>query len=288
MPVTNAQIQQNIENLTTLLSKSVDDLKSSQSKMNDEMTKKMDDISGKLDVMNKRLDEQDERIQNMGEQIGELEAKVDNSHETLANRLKKLEEKVEPLVNIPQNIQQLEEVVEERTNRQLRETLIFKNIPEQSANETWDATKDLLVDIISTNCENIDADKARNEINRCHREKPLKEDRNGVLPTRAGKRHIFAKFHNWSVCQTIIETFRQKCIADRNFKISVEQMYGPLTRKRQSKALEVRKRLKEQGVISGGYIDFPAKLFVNRVGNVDINGKKIYTFEADFSRHDVS
>ena len=44
MPVTNAQIQQNIENLATLLSKSVDDLKISQSKMDDEMTKKLDDI----------------------------------------------------------------------------------------------------------------------------------------------------------------------------------------------------------------------------------------------------
>ena len=60
----------------------------------------MHDISGKLDDMNKRLDDQDERIQNMGDQIGELEAKVDNSHEShtrdiqsLAYRMKELEDK---------------------------------------------------------------------------------------------------------------------------------------------------------------------------------------------------
>ena len=65
-------------------------------------------------------------------------------------------------------------------------------------------------------------------------------------------------------------------------------MYGPLTRKRQGKALLLRKQLKEQGAITGGYVAFPAKLYVNRAGNLDANGKKVYTFQADFSRHDVT
>ena len=53
-------------------------------------------------------------------------------------------------------------------------------------------------------------------------------------------------------------------------------------------ALKLRKELKDQGVIAGGYIGFPAKLFVHHRGNVDGDGRKIYTFHTDFSRHDVS
>ena len=74
---------------------------------------------------------------------------------------------------------------------------------------------------------------------------------------------------------------------ENNFNLYAEQMYGPRTTKRQGKAMELRKKLKEDGVISGGFVNFPAKLFVNYVGHVDADGKKVYKFHSDLSRAEI-
>ena len=76
-------------------------------------------------------------------------------------------------------------------------------------------------------------------------------------------------------------------MSEVGFELSVDQMYGPLTTKRRGMALHLRKQLKEQGVIAGGYVEFPARLFVNLTGNVNADGKKIYTFHTDFSKQAI-
>ena len=101
------------------------------------------------------------------------------------------------------------------------------------------------------------------------------------------ERHIYAAFFSWELCQEILEAFRKKCVMEHDFKVFAEQMYGPLTTKGRDMAMELRKRLKDGGTISGGYVASPAKLFVNRAGHVDAEGKKIYKFHTDFSRHEV-
>ena len=45
-----------------------------------------------------------------------------------------------PLENVQEKFQQLQENVEDRTNWQMRETLIFKNIPEETE-ESYDDTR---------------------------------------------------------------------------------------------------------------------------------------------------
>ena len=180
--------------------------------------------------------------------------------------------------------------MEERTNRQLRETVIFKNIPEELANERWEDTKNLLAKTISETCETISYEDAFEGIKRCHRESAKKQERfaNNGRPSRTGKRNIYAAFYSWELCQTIIKTFRKKGVSEREFNFFAEQMYGPLTTKRRSMALEVKKKLKEDGTISGGYVEFPAKLFVNHVGNVDDEGRKVYSYHSDYSRREVA
>ena len=164
-----------------------------------------------------------------------------------------------------------------------------KNVPEEDDDETWERTKELLARVISTNCPTIGYDMAFGAIKRCHRESKEKQQRprNDGRPSRAGKRNIFAAFFSWDICQTILEDFRKKCINERGFNIFAEQMYGPLTTKRRGMAMELRKRLKEDGSITGGYVAFPAKFFVHRPGNLNIDGKKVYTFHSDFSKRDV-
>ena len=179
----------------------------------------------------------------------------------------------------------LTELCEERTNRQLRETLVYRNVPEVKDDESYADTKDLLAKLISDNCENISYEEAYGEIKRPHRETKRRNNENHY---RAGKRLIFAAFHSWDLCLQIIETFRSKCIRNRDFVIAAEQKYGPLTSRRRSLALQKRKELKDNGVISSGYINFPAKLMVNITGQVDNLGfKKIYRLHTDYSKHEV-
>ena len=291
--MTNVQLSQQVEGLSTLIKDSVAELKKITQETKAELTGKIDDLTAKVNDVNVTLRNHDRRIDDAVISIGELEAKVENSKDslkaelkTLTDRVKKVEDKVGPLENLPNIVQTLKEEGEDRTNRQLRETLIFKNIPEELEKESWEDTKRLLATTISRICDSIEYDDAYEAINRCHREKPIRVQ-NGDRPTREGKRHIYAAFHSWSVCQTIIEAFRKKCASDREFKIYVDQMYGPMTTKRRNMAMQCRKQLKDEGLISGGYVDFPAKLFVNRMGNVDAEGKKIFTFHSDFSKRDV-
>ena len=87
---------------------------------------------------------QDERIEKMEHKIGGVDAKLDNMNDkhqdelqSLNARLKKLEDTVTPPENLPLTVDNMLEVIEERTNRQLRETLVFKNILEID-NEKWE------------------------------------------------------------------------------------------------------------------------------------------------------
>ena len=291
--MTNVQLSQQVEGLTTLIKDSVAELKKINQETKAELTGKIDELTAKVDEVNATLRNHDRRIDDAINSIVELQAKVDNANDffkvelkTITDRVKKVEDKVGPLENLPNIIQTLKEEAEDRTNRQLRETLIFKNIPEELEKESWEDTKRLLATIISRFCDSIEYDDAYKSINRCHREKAIRP-RNDDRPTREGKRHIFAAFHSWNICQTFIEAIRKKCASDRDSKIYVEQMYGPMTTKRRSLAMQCRKQLKDEGLISGGYVDFPAKLFVNRMGNVDAEGKKIFNFHSDFSKRDV-
>ena len=290
---TNAELNVKLDDLTTLIKDSVKTLTNANKATKDELSAKLDDLSAKVDDFDAKLTAHDVRIERTENQIGELEAKVDNSNDshkmalqTLSDRVSKMDEKLAPFENLTQILQELKEEGEEHKNRQLRETLIFKNIPEDG-DETFDDTREILATIISETCDTIDYDTAFNEINRAHREKiPKNPPQN--RPSRAGKRHIFVSFHSWYICQTIIKAFRKKRASDGDFDIFAEQMYGQLTMKRRSMALLARKQLKAQGTITGGYVDYPAKLFVNLTGNNNAQGHKVYTFHSDFSRREVA
>ena len=132
-------------------------------------------------------------------------------------------------------------------------------------------------------------DFAFDNIDRAHRESKRKpRHQHDQVPSRQGKRLIFAAFHSWNLSQTIIEDFRLKCIREANFNISADQMFGPtMTAKRRKLALKKRKKLKENGLITSGFVDFPARLMVNMPGEVGPTGKKMYKLHSNFSKHKV-
>ena len=75
---------------------------------------------------------------------------------------------------------------------------------------------------------------------------------------------------------------------DHSYKIAADQKYGPLTSKRRQMAFQLRRELKDSGVITSAYVDFPAKLMVNVPGDLNGDGKKIYKPYRNFSKEPVN
>ena len=169
----------------------------------------------------------------------------------------------------------VEERVEERTNRQLRQTLVFQGI-EEKGKESWADTKHILAESVSETCD-VTYEDAEQAINRCHRS-GSKTNRNGRVNRH---RPIYANFFSWEVTEDIIVKYRESNIKFPHFNIKANYKYGPLTTKRRSEALKVRKELKESNVITKGFIKYPAKLFVM------YKGESLYREHQDFSKMEV-
>ena len=247
---------------------------------NEDVLEKINNAMEKMEIMENKVIEINAANEDLSRKLEEHKALNETKIESLAMRIQTLENEVLALNRLPGRIKELEEKVEERTNRQLRETLVFKNLPEESADETYDQTKDLLAKTISDTCK-ISFEEVRSEIKRAHREAKRPQNR------REGKRLIYAAFHSWDLCQDIIATFRMKGVKEANFNIFAEQKYGPITMKRRNLALQKRKELKDSGTISGGFVAFPAKLMVNFDRELNSNGKKVYRLHSDFSSHEI-
>ena len=259
----------------------------------EELTNKIDGLSSRLDIFERRINSLEEQSVNINNNIGELKAHLENSNDHNANkfaalekRIEELEGKLRALEDIPKGIKQLEEDIENRTNRQLRETLVFRNVPEKVGGEDYHDTKKLLATAISENVNGVTYEQALGQIKRAHRESDHHKNEEGVH-VREGKRIIYVAFHSWDLCQSIIESFREKNIKDRNFQMTADQKYGPKTNKRRKLAFDLRKQLKTNGDITSGFVAFPAKLMVNRPGDVTNNNKKVYRMHTNFSLHDV-
>ena len=199
-------------------------------------------------------------IDKQGDEIIDLK----RANDELSSKIEDLNQKLEALVsaninfdtsNIAKQVHEIEERLEDRTNRQLRQTLIFRGVKEQQ-DEDWDDTKEIVAELISNNTK-MSFNTAEKMINRVHRGR-RNQNRNQPRP-------IYMALHKWQDCENIVEVFRNLNIKKRS-SIQVSYMYGPKTSIRRNAALLKRKQLKEEGVIASGYIQFPAKLMIKRVG----------------------
>ena len=227
--------------------------------------------------------------ENATKRVQELENELDKTKtevSVLKGENKRLKEKVN---NVSSNQHSLEERIEDRTNRQLRKTLVFRGIPEQPSTatdgaetathktESWQETKDLLADQISEICALPKPDAAA-MLERAHRSAPNPRYK-GTAP-----RPIYVALFDWNQSQLCIEKFRQHNITNKNSKILCEQKYGPITTQRRNQAMMMRKELKDSGEIVAGYVAFPARLMAKTSHR---EGSK-YTMVRDFSREPVT
>ena len=166
----------------------------------------------------------------------------------------------------------LAEEIEERTNRQLRKTMVFHGIPEESTRrdpndqqsemrkENWEETEELLAKTISDICDDTSISCARDMLERVHRSAPnMKYKGNGPHP-------IFAAFRDWKDAEFVKKQFR---ISDTTLRGDTK--YGPRTSMRRDLAMKERKRLKDMGTICNGYVDFPARLMAATPTRVALN-----------------
>ena len=190
-----------------------------------------------------------------------------------------LKKQLDTNVSVPAvaEIKELSERIEERTNRQLRQTLIFSGIQEKRFNnrlESWSQTKSVLANVISSTLENCSYDEAYDMINRAHRSAPNNFKRN--------RRDIYVNMFSWEDCEEIIKAFRIKNVENKNFGVYAAYKYGPLTTKRRNIALKRRSELKAEGKIISGYIKYPALL----MAKCDKDG--VYEPIEDFSKTEIS
>ena len=159
------------------------------------------------------------------------------------------------------------EKVEDLTNRSLRKNIVIRGIPEDPNEKTWEDTCNVVKKAIAE-VTGADVDNYENVFERIHRGKKSNDPKKKDKP-----RPIFAVLFDWNDIQRLSKELRD---APPN-NIYIDQQYGAITTYRRNEAFKKRKTLKEAKTIAGGFVKFPAKLFV-RYGSDSSN-----VFCEDFS-----
>ena len=235
----------------------------------------INDFTAKIEGLTNVIKEKDEALNLLSDEVAE----ISKAHSSLNTKYEELEKKVNALLKkneelIKENatliigntvrdhkIKAIAKKLEDRTNRQLRKTLIFDGLPE-IADEKWEDTTRIVAEKIEevSNGE-LSVEHAINVIERAHRGRPSKHKQH---------RKIYAAITDWRESEKIKDVFFKKN-TDRSTskaqKVYCNQMYGSDTTWRRGQALKLRKDLKAAKTIESGYVKFPAKLMVRYPGN---------------------
>ena len=168
-----------------------------------EIESKIVHIEAQTDTNSKAISALESLIDRNTDTINSLISRVDSLEEE--NKLLKGEITTEITNNFNKQVDEFSEKIESRTNRQLRETLVIKGVPEVE-NEDCEKTTEILATVISQN-GNIQYQNARNLIKRSHREQPNDK--------RNGHRYIFAAMYSWKFCEDLKKTFRLKNVSNK-------------------------------------------------------------------------
>ena len=221
---------------------------------------KLDTIIDKLNHTATSLEEAVALSKSNEDKIQNLDFKVEtliSDHRELVQRCTALERN---LALEHQKVEQLEDKLEDRTNRSLRKTLVIKGVPDK-VSESWNETENKLAEIFAENLSEgedegiVSFDDAKSMIERAHRGRPSKVHAGAPRP-------IYVALYDWKQAEAIKEAVRTRNRKDKHYKIYVDQMYGARTTFQRNEALKRRKFLKASGAIYAGYVKFPAQLMV--------------------------
>ena len=157
-------------------------------KISEVIGEKLSELTSKVSVIENICDRNAKDIIDIHRELSLLkqESSVQkNMIDTLITKNAELESKIVDQNN-QEKIDNLSELIEERTNRQLRQTLVIKGLPEKT-NESWDKTTSLLAESFSEVLDDCSFDQARDMINRAHRG-PMYDNKRTTRP-------IYASMH---------------------------------------------------------------------------------------------
>ena len=225
----------------------------------------------------------DERLKPISDEIAELKkelhlknAVIDNLKSEVASIKASNEELVKFQNSSLESFKLLEEKLEDRTNRQLRQTVVIKGLPEKDG-EKWTDTRNALAKHISK-AYKIEFKKAYALFDRVHR-----GGGDGFEKRKKGKRDIYALCSSWDNSEFLVwNSFKANKTLPKKDRVFIEYKYGSLTSLRRGQALKLRKELIEKKEFKNAYVKFPAILMARKDGEVN------YSIVKDFSDECVS
>ena len=211
-------------------------------------------------LLRSELKSRDSAISDLKEEVAAVKA----TNAELANANKELTEKLTKFDKFQsatlESFKQLEEKVEDRTNRQLRKTIVVKGLPEKP-NEKWSDTRNLLAKHIAKSY-NMEFKTAYAMFERVHR-----GGGNGYQERKKNRRDIYALCSKWDDSEHLVwksyEVNKSKAKKDR---VIIEYKYGPLTNLRRGEAMKKRKEVMDEKLYRNAYVKFPAVLMGRKDG----------------------
>ena len=250
-------------------------------------------LKSNLDSINKRHDELE---QNFTASITKINNKLENIEESINTHInnnmteiqsvKKMcvqnsqeltvfkEQKIATIDNALSNqqieIEELKKQLDDQTNRNLRNTLIIKGVPQETSEISWDDTIKVLSTTLNKHCNRLSVDYIEESIERAHRGKPYQNDDTNQHHAYQTHSAIFVKFHSWQDADRIL-----KCVISENKskknkggkELRIMQMFSPALTARRNEALKLRKQLLLEGENKEYKLSYPAKLMERNKGS---------------------
>ena len=265
-----------LDNLNEALNKQKEDLLAEFSKQRTEL---LDSFERQKQDLLKEFDIKSQRWNDIVQKAVDEASVAKKMADQNGDEILRLKSTIETLVKVndfqSKQMNDLSERLESRTNRQLRNTLVFKGIPETSKETSWNDTRVVLAETVAKCIPSLDQQTAHGLFERVHRGRANEHNK--------GRRNIFAKLYRWDDAEQLKTDFRSLNIRNPNTKIYCEQKFGPMTTYRRNQAMTVRRDLKNDQKIYSGFVAFPAKLLVK----YSADKKEKYVLYEDFSELEV-
>ena len=138
------------------------------------------------------------------ETVRELSERLQSVEKTLAEAISVNNPPSAIGTGLESRVKAVEDLIEERTNRQLRKTLVIKGVPEDEDEKSWQDCENKLSKIFAETLD-IPTEDAKSLIDCCHRdgnEKYYKESKK--------TRPIYAAMLHWKTCEQFIWNARKR------------------------------------------------------------------------------
>ena len=234
------------------------------------LNQKIEELNNKIEENHQNLSTKiNENHQNLTQLLQNVEKKAEEASK-LANDnkedIKRLESTVtqlnDKLEEKQKKQEELEDLIIDQIDRNLRNTIIVRGLPKANNERTWDDTAETFVNYLSRNLhwDKTTKDNLYNDIERIHRGK----DNNHQESPPA----VFIKFYSWKTAQNIIKTIIT-AHKNKDVKITAHQMYSKRTQSNMDAAENQKKELLRNPDYKNcqAYVKYPGIIMIKKDGD---------------------